>query len=378
MRKLLFLWITFILGLSLIGCNKKNDYVEVSFILNEKTETLSLSYGYVITNWDLAHLIGPLTDEVCGGLFYDRQLSNPYNGEKITKKTVLYVSEKSKLESSIDASKMAETLISNQYFDICIAFGSMITSSQIIESGLLNEDDKEKFSSITSQTKDTERDYYNIYLAIKDDVSIAFIHYLYGEDCYKIFEYNFEYELMDIKEEFTLKHQLTLTDDFLNGSNIEYANEEDKIGCETSGINFWINPDNSIEHKIIKYKVIIDDVEYEAIRLITTEEIREDYFNLLVNPNSNTEFENLYVGEFFGVYGDSVALIMLSRKTTSPPAVETVVIEGLEFSFHSGRHILIWNNNNFYTLQNAFSEELITMENLEAIHSIHKFPWPYG
>jgi len=284
--------------------------------------------------------------------------------------------EKSRLDSSVDLSKKAETLINNQHFDICIAFGSMITSSQIIESEMLAEDDKEIFLSITNKTKDTERDYYNVYLAIKDDVNILFIHYLYNEDCYKTFEYNFEYELMDIKREFTLKHKLTLTDDFLNGSNIEYADEEDQIGYEASGINFWINPDNSIEHKMIKYRVIVEGIEYEAIRLITTEEIREDYFNLMVDTNSSTEFEKLYVGEVFGVYGDSVALIMLFKGITPPPAVDTVVVEGFEFSFHSGRHILIWNNNNFYTLQNAFDESLITLENLETIHSIHKHPWP--
>lgn len=376
MQKISFILITIIFGLSLIGCSEKRDYVEVSFVLNGKTETLLLSYGYVITNWDLAHLGGNSTDEEWGGLFYDRQLSNPYKGERLTKRTVLYVEEKSRLDSSVDLSKKAETLINNQHFDICIAFGSMITSSQIIESEMLAEDDKEIFLSITNKTKDTERDYYNVYLAIKDDVNILFIHYLYNEDCYKTFEYNFEYELMDIKREFTLKHKLTLTDDFLNGSNIEYADEEDQIGYEASGINFWINPDNSIEHKMIKYRVIVEGIEYEAIRLITTEEIREDYFNLMVDTNSSTEFEKLYVGEVFGVYGDSVALIMLFKGITPPPAVDTVVVEGFEFSFHSGRHILIWNNNNFYTLQNAFDESLITLENLETIHSIHKHPWP--
>jgi len=99
--------------------------------------------------------------------------------------------------------------------------------------------------------------------------------------------------------------------------------------------------------------------------------IRQDYFQGLDNVYGNITFEDVYVRQFYGVYNESVVVVMWIYGSGTPPAIDTIEVEGFEFEYHTGRPILVWNNGNFYGLQRAYDEGLISMENLEQIHSLH-------
>ena len=100
-------------------------------------------------------------------------------------------------------------------------------------------------------------------------------------------------------------------------------------------------------------------------------QIRQDYFQRLDNAYGNIKFEDVYVRKLYGAYNDSIAVLMWIYGFDPPPAIVTIEVEGSEFHFHSGRPIMVWNNGNFYSLQSAYDEGLVSMENLEQIHSLH-------
>ena len=52
-------------------------------------------------------------------------------------------------------------------------------------------------------------------------------------------------------------------------------------------------------------------------------------------------------------------------------SIDKIEVEGFEFIFNTGRHIAVWNNGHFYSLQNAYDEGLITIEDLEKIHKLY-------
>lgn len=105
--------------------------------------------------------------------------------------------------------------------------------------------------------------------------------------------------------------------------------------------------------------------------------IRKDYSQKILNRDSdiNLDFDDVYINQFFGMYRDSVAVIIAVRGACPPPAIDFIEVEGFEFAFHSGYPILIWNDGVFYTMQNAVDEELLTIKDIETIHSLYK--WPY-
>ena len=95
-------------------------------------------------------------------------------------------------------------------------------------------------------------------------------------------------------------------------------------------------------------------------------QIRKDYLRDL--NDKNISLSDVYIYSYFGTYGDSVAVKMALKSRVPPPKIDTIVVEGFEFEFNTGLHIVIWNNRKFYSLQAAFDKGFLTLENLKTIH----------
>jgi len=103
--------------------------------------------------------------------------------------------------------------------------------------------------------------------------------------------------------------------------------------------------------------------------------LKKDY---LIKLNNNTiSLKDVYIDKCYGIYGDSVAVVMALKSHVFPPSADYIEVEGFEFWFSTGLHIVIWNNGNFYSLQDAFDKGFLTLENLKTIHDLYKSYFKY-
>lgn len=109
--------------------------------------------------------------------------------------------------------------------------------------------------------------------------------------------------------------------------------------------------------------------EFFGISKETEDQIKQDYLEKL--NDSNITIEDIYIYRYFGIYNESVAVIMALYGISPPPSIDEIVVEGFEFSFNTGRHISIWKSNVFYSLQNAYDESILIIDDLEKIHDLH-------
>lgn len=98
-------------------------------------------------------------------------------------------------------------------------------------------------------------------------------------------------------------------------------------------------------------------------------QIRKDYLERL--DDSSLGLDDIYIFKFFGVYNDSYAVIMAVHGLEPPSSIDEITVEGFEFSFNTGRHISIWKDGEFFSLQAAYDEYLLTLENIEAIYNLY-------
>jgi hypothetical protein len=99
------------------------------------------------------------------------------------------------------------------------------------------------------------------------------------------------------------------------------------------------------------------------------EQIRKDY--LVKLDDSNIKLESVYIFKRYGIYNDSHAVIIAIHGFEPPPSIDEMMIEGFAFSFNTGRHITAWKDGEFFSLQVAFDKGLLTLENIETIHSLY-------
>jgi len=101
--------------------------------------------------------------------------------------------------------------------------------------------------------------------------------------------------------------------------------------------------------------------------------IRWDFFQSIDNAYRNIKLKDVYIDKYYGTYGDNVAVIMKIIGVEGPPSIPPPYeVAGYVFECMSWDAITIWNDGNFYSLQSAYDESFITIENLETIHNLHK------
>lgn len=71
-----------------------------------------------------------------------------------------------------------------------------------------------------------------------------------------------------------------------------------------------------------------------------SEKILNDYFIKI--KNDDIKLDAVYVDGYCGTYNGCVAVVIAITGFEPPASIDEVVIEGVEFSFNTGRHITIW------------------------------------
>jgi hypothetical protein len=97
-------------------------------------------------------------------------------------------------------------------------------------------------------------------------------------------------------------------------------------------------------------------------------QIKQDYYGIL-NNNSYT-IEDVYIYRLYGMFDGGVGVKMALNGVSLPPAIDIITVEGFTFYFNTGQHIKIWKDGVFYSLQNAYDEGILTINDLEKIHDL--------
>ena len=117
-------------------------------------------------------------------------------------------------------------------------------------------------------------------------------------------------------------------------------------------------------------------MEIPTIEPLTEEKVREiceAYVARENNPKlSASDLELEYYGEYDGAY----ALFVDGPWDYATVETEETV-GGLVFKYSSYRYLNIYYNKNFYRLNEAFKQGIISIDNLKILHSVYKDKVPY-
>lgn len=148
-----------------------------------------------------------------------------------------------------------------------------------------------------------------------------------------------------------------------------YVNSKVTIGTVKGNIYLAVNLINDeIEKKSAN--------EYNESNEKIMKEIKEEIDNLFLetekeneicNDWKNTYGTNFYYTEFYGKYEDKYVFFVEGDSQV----VKDVIISNTVFRYNCGWEIYVWCDNVFYSLTNAYNDELINNEDLKKIESIH-------
>ena len=99
------------------------------------------------------------------------------------------------------------------------------------------------------------------------------------------------------------------------------------------------------------------------------EKIANDYADHMSN-NSFIKGE-MWVDYCYGVYDDCVPVMMAVSGSSTSEAERDVEIGDVIIHYRNGDSIEVWNDGDFYSLEEAYVQGLLTDENLQEIADIH-------
>ena len=115
------------------------------------------------------------------------------------------------------------------------------------------------------------------------------------------------------------------------------------------------------------YTTETDEAGYPNETLLAR--IEEDFSNLQYENGANREIDGPFkVAYCYGMYRDCVP-VMFSGMASADVLWDDVVAE-IVFHYTDGRSIEVWKNGDFYSLQEAYDEGLLTKEHLQSIADI--------
>jgi len=142
-----------------------------------------------------------------------------------------------------------------------------------------------------------------------------------------------------------------------------YASDIDKDGK--------INPADCIliKRHILETYNIETSTQNEQIDL--TEEklnaIKSDYIVFLQTNSSDHDsltIEDIFVKNYYGPYNGCYALFISRDDIGYPDASVTKTIAGYEFEFPNNQPLLIYDNNTFYEIEEAYNSKIISKDDL--------------
>ena len=134
------------------------------------------------------------------------------------------------------------------------------------------------------------------------------------------------------------------------------------VGCQTEWINEIFGTENECAAESVS----------DELRL----EIIEDY--LVWSGIQSDKTPDEIKCEFYGKYGDSVAVYFHTAGAYETPVEEEIA--GVKFSYPDSRVIRIWNNGKFYKISKAYEMNLIDISDVKTIKKTFgylKYTKPY-
>ena len=98
---------------------------------------------------------------------------------------------------------------------------------------------------------------------------------------------------------------------------------------------------------------------------ISEERIRKDYLEMMHEKGEvQMGLEDVIIIYNYGTYNGSV-VVRIERNAF--PVITEIEVVGVKFTFFNSNTALVWNNGEFYELEEAYDKKLLTISNLEAI-----------
>lgn len=99
-------------------------------------------------------------------------------------------------------------------------------------------------------------------------------------------------------------------------------------------------------------------------------EVCEAYLNKFIKPiRENSTVEDVWLFEYLGTYGDSYVAVILDRQNCDfPEIVNDYSIENFNFSYSVGYDIIVYNENEFLKLNEAYDCNILNIFDIEKIY----------
>jgi len=93
--------------------------------------------------------------------------------------------------------------------------------------------------------------------------------------------------------------------------------------------------------------------------------IRQDYLNNQRNQDPDAyrhyTINDVWINGYYGIYNDCAAVMM---DVGSTGLMYKIVISGILFEYNSGNRIIVWSKGQFYTLQDAYHLNILTIKDI--------------
>jgi|SRR5690554_90757 len=129
-------------------------------------------------------------------------------------------------------------------------------------------------------------------------------------------------------------------------------------------INDKVDDITDIEYRENREKVM-NEIKKEIDGLMLDKEVEE-----LVRTNWKSIYgSNFYYTEFYGKY-DNAYIFFVEEDSF---AKKDIIISDVIFRYNIGWEIYVWDNNEFYTLSDSYTKQIIDSNQLEKIGTIHYY-----
>ena len=90
------------------------------------------------------------------------------------------------------------------------------------------------------------------------------------------------------------------------------------------------------------------------------------------NPGNDRTVDDLFIHHYFGTFDSASTIYVRVVGSGVGMAIWEETVAGITFSFPVWTPIEVWKDDNFYTLTEAYEKKILTIENLQTIHSRHR------
>ncbi len=114
-------------------------------------------------------------------------------------------------------------------------------------------------------------------------------------------------------------------------------------------------------------------VSKRNINSVDLEAIKRSYLDAMLKAGypSDMTTEDVFIDEYCGTYKGSVVVMISDSQTFFTTAVQTETVAGVKILYRDGNKLVVWKDDTFYTLEEAFENGFLTRSNIILIKYIH-------